>query len=394
MLYRRFGRTGLQMPVLTCGGMRYQHKWQDVPPEEIPAANQENLEKTIHRAYELGINHIETARGYGSSEMQLGRVLPLLPREKIIVQTKVGPNTDPKEFIATFKKSMDYLRLDHVDLFSIHGINNAETLNQTLRKGGCMEAARGFQREGRVRFIGFSTHGPTDIIRQAINSGEFDYVNLHWYFVNDANWSAIQDARKLDMGIFIISPNDKGGLLYKPSDKLSRLCQPLSPMVFNDLYCLKRPEVHTLSIGASKPTDFDEHIRALELLDRADELVPPVEKRLRSELDQVLGCDWMENWDKNIPGFESTPGQINIWEILRLWNFAKALDMVDFGKMRYNLLGSGNHWFPGQNASTVRDHDIRSLLKGHPLGDRIPGVLEEAHKLLFEAPVKRLSESD
>ena len=91
MKYRRFGRTELAMPVISCGGMRYQFKWQDVDPKEIPRDNQENLEATIHRALELGINHIETARGYGTSEMQLGNVLPKLPRDKIIVQTKVKP---------------------------------------------------------------------------------------------------------------------------------------------------------------------------------------------------------------------------------------------------------------------------------------------------------------
>jgi len=63
MKYRRFGRTELAMPVISCGGMRYQFKWQDVDPKDIPRANQENLEATIHRAVDLGINHIETARG-------------------------------------------------------------------------------------------------------------------------------------------------------------------------------------------------------------------------------------------------------------------------------------------------------------------------------------------
>jgi predicted aldo/keto reductase-like oxidoreductase len=91
MKYRRFGRTNLPMPVISCGGMRYQHKWQDVAPHEIPRANQENLAACIHRALELGINHIETARGYGTSEMQLGDVLPKLPRDKMMVQTKVTP---------------------------------------------------------------------------------------------------------------------------------------------------------------------------------------------------------------------------------------------------------------------------------------------------------------
>ena len=102
MKYRRFGRTELPMPVFSCGGMRYQFKWQDVSPQDIPVENQDNVEAIIHRALQLGINHIETARGYGSSEMQLGRVLPELPREKIIVQTKVPPMASAKEFLKTF----------------------------------------------------------------------------------------------------------------------------------------------------------------------------------------------------------------------------------------------------------------------------------------------------
>ncbi len=104
MKYRRFGRTELQMPVFSCGGMRYQQAWKDVDPAEIEKDNQANLEATIERAIELGINHIETARGYGSSEMQLGWILPKLPREKIIVQTKVGPNEDPKVFLENFRE--------------------------------------------------------------------------------------------------------------------------------------------------------------------------------------------------------------------------------------------------------------------------------------------------
>src|SRR5881392_2446101 len=105
MKYRRFGRTELQMPVIACGGMRYQFKWQDVEPRDVPRENQQNLEATIRRAFQLGINHIETARGYGSSEMQLGNVLPKLPREKIIVQTKVSPKSTREEFLNTFETS-------------------------------------------------------------------------------------------------------------------------------------------------------------------------------------------------------------------------------------------------------------------------------------------------
>lgn len=392
MQYRRFGRTELQIPVFSCGGMRYHYKWQDVPAWQIPQDNQQNLEATICRAVEVGINHIETARGYGTSEMQLGRILPTFPRDQLIVQTKINPKSDSKEFRREFDKSLANLKLDYVDLLSMHGINTPELLHDSIRPGGCVDVARKLQDQGKVRFIGFSTHGPTDVIVKTIETDQFDYLNLHWYYINQFNWPAIEAANRRDMGVFIISPSDKGGMLYKPPQKLVKLCTPLSPMVFNDLFCLSHPQVHTLSLGASRPSDFDEHLKALEFLDRVDELLLPILARLEEEAIAILGEAWVKTWHVGLPKPEETPGGMNIQAILWLRNLALAYDMLAYAKMRYNMLDNASHWFPGNKANRVKELDLRQCLQESPYADKIPALLEDAHQLLGGQEVKRLSQ--
>jgi uncharacterized protein len=393
MQYRRFGRTELQMPVFSCGGMRYQHKWQDVPFAEIPDENQLNLEATIERSLAVGINHIETARFYGSSEVQLGRVLPKLDRQDYIFQTKVAPVADAQEFRKTFELCLSRLNLEYVDLLGIHGINDRETADYALRSGGCWEVARQLQLEGKVRFIGFSTHGNTETIVQTIATDRFDYVNLHWYYINQTNWAAIEAATRHDMGVFIISPTNKGGLLNKPSAKLVELCQPLSPIVFNNLFCLSHPQVHTLSIGAATPSDFDEHLKTLSLLAQAAEILPPIIDRLEQAAIAKLGREWVETWRQGLPDPADTPGNINIPTILWLRNLALAYDTIEYGQMRYNLLENGGHWFPGAKATAVQEFDLSACLANSPHAAKIPDLLWETDRLLGGLEVKRLSQS-
>ncbi|HIK55070.1 MAG TPA: aldo/keto reductase [Synechococcales cyanobacterium M55_K2018_004] len=393
MQYRRFGRTELLMPVFSCGGMRYQYKWQDVPDSEISQDSQKNLEATIYRAIDAGITHIETARGYGTSEVQLGRVLPRLPRENLIVQTKVAPVEDAEEFRRTVEQSLANLRLDYVDLLALHGVNTSELLDYTIRPRGCLEVARQFQAQGRVRFIGFSTHAPTDVIVRAIATDQFDYVNLHWYYINQRNWPAIAAATQHDMGVFIISPSDKGGMLYSPPQKLVDLCAPLSPIVFNNLFCLSHPQVHTLSIGAARPSDFDEHLKTLPLLDQASEILPAILERLENEAIRCLGEDWYKTWEIGLPSVEETPGHINIRSILWLRNLALAYDLVDYAKARYGMLGNASHWFPGEKATHLDQLDLRDCLSRSPHAEKIPALLREAHNLLVGEERQRLSQA-
>ncbi len=357
------------MPVLSLGGMRFQKSWNQLGFNEISKEEQNKVVNILDLAELYGLNHIETARHYGTSEVQLGSAFKNIDLKSKIIQTKIPPNEDINKFQDELKMSFQKLGIKKIDLLAIHGINTFEHLHQAIRSGGCVDALRKWQNDNLIGHIGFSTHGSLSLIQKAISSNKFDFVNLHWYFINQKNIEAIKLAKKFDLGVFIISPTDKGGHLHTPSDKICKLCAPLHPIVFNDLFCLSNDSVHTLSVGVAKETDFDYHLEAISLLHKSNDFVCSIENKLTQELIKVLGIDWYQNWDKNLPTWKNTPGEINIPVLLWLSNLLEAWDLESFTKARYQLLGTGGHWFPGNNANmldlSVTEDDLYKSLINH-----------------------------
>ena len=392
---RRFGRTELAMPVLSLGGMRFQQSWSDLEADVITQDAQRTVEDTLRRAVELGFHHVETARHYGSSERQLGWALPHSPDRDRILQTKVPPRDDPAVFEAELELSLERLNVQRIELLAIHGINRLDHLEQTLRSGGCMEVVRRWQREGRIDHVGFSTHAETNVIEAAINSNAFDYVNLHWYYIRQDNEPALVAAQRHDMGVFIISPTDKGGHLHTPSLLLKQLCAPLHPIVFNDLFCLRDPRVHTISVGASKPSDLDLHLEAVGQLDRAGALISPIQDRLQSQALEALGEPWLMTWREGLPHWKDTPGGINLSVLLWLHNLIEAWDLESYARARYGILGHAGHWAPGANADAldqaVSETDLRAVLNQSPWAETIPGLLRDLKERVGGVPQERLS---
>jgi len=362
MQYRRFGKTNLQIPLVTFGCMRSMHSWTDLPLTNIPDMSTAGLLKLARSALSHGINHFETAHGYGSSERQLGEVLQQLDRKDIVLQTKVVPHQDPQVFLKQCEESLKRLQVDYVDLLALHGINDYRSLWASCRRGGCLAAARELQQQGKARHIGFSGHGPLDVILAAIDheeDGGFDYVNLHWYYIFDINRPAIRRAAERDLGVYIISPTDKGGMLYQPPRILRELCGPLSPIVFNDLYCLTEPGVTGIGVGAAKVTDFDEHLQALQMLSsKRPPIVHEIIERLETEMEKNIGSRRPDHLWHALPEWEVTPGNVNLRFIAWLHNLARGWELDDFGKYRYNMLGKGDSWVQGNSAAALDQLNI------------------------------------
>lgn len=195
-------------------------------------ASEENARQTIEKAVSLGINHIETARGYGKSEEYLGKAIAsglALPRSQLYITTKIPPTADASYLHRCLDESLERLRLDYIDCLAIHGINTWEHLNLVRDKGG-IEAVQQAVKDGKVRHVGFSSHGSLELINAAIATDLFEFVSLHYYYFFQRNAPAIDLAKSKNLGIFIISPADKGGKLYTPPQTLKDICYPLTPL--------------------------------------------------------------------------------------------------------------------------------------------------------------------
>ncbi len=393
--FRRFGRTDIKMPVLSLGGMRFQKSWNQLGFSDISREEQNKVVKILKLADLYGFNHIETARHYGTSELQLGSAITNFDIKSKIIQTKIPPHEDVNKFQDELKMSFQKLGIKKIDLLAIHGINTSEHLQQSIREGGCVDVLRKWQKDNLIGHIGFSTHGSLSLIKKAISSNKFDFVNLHWYFINQINIKAIKLAETYDLGVFIISPTDKGGHLHTPSEKIYKLCKPLHPIVFNDLFCLNNNSVHTISVGVAKETDFDYHLEAMSLLNKSKDFVCSIERQLTQELIQVLGIDWYQNWDKNLPTWDNTPGGINIPVLLWLSNLLEGWDLESFTRARYQLLGNGGHWFPGNNANSldisVTENDLYKSLVNHSNPKKVIKKLRKLKSKFGKGEQARLS---
>ena len=117
----------------------------------------------------------------GRSERDFGRALRKHPRDQYLLQTKVRPSKDPRQFERALAASLAALEVEYLDLFAFHGINLPKHLAWVLGpsgdgRGGCLEVARRWQRAGKIRHVGFSTHAPTPLVLAAIATGAFACV--------------------------------------------------------------------------------------------------------------------------------------------------------------------------------------------------------------------------
>ena len=170
---RRFGRTGHMSSAVLFGGAA------------IRKSDQDEADRVLELLLESGINHIDTAPGYGDSELRIGPWMKKY-RKDFFLATKTRERTYQKAR-EQIHMSLDRLCTDQLDLIQLHALIHPDEWEEALSAGGSLEAAIEAREEGLVRFIGVTGHGwnVATMHKRSLQRFNFDSVLMPWnYFAS------------------------------------------------------------------------------------------------------------------------------------------------------------------------------------------------------------------
>jgi predicted aldo/keto reductase-like oxidoreductase len=306
-------------------------------------------------------------------------------REDLYITTKIGPSSDVDEFKRNFETSMELLGIDYLDNLDFHGPGNLESIRPAMSERGCLGYVRKLMAAGTVRHFGFSTHGYPTGVMDLVNTGEFESINIHYYFFYQGLRDVVERAAELDLGVFIISPNAQGGRLFAPTPALEAACAPLHPMTFGHMWLLKQADVHTLSAGAARPEHLDLLLRAADFdgTGTEGELYDRVLGQVESAYRGALPGEYCTTCNQCLP----CPENINIPGLLNMRNMSAAFGMDGYTKGRYSHVGRGGAWVLGTKGSSCTK--CGDCLPRCPEKLDIPGLLWDTHQRLETGEVGR-----
>jgi len=188
---RRLGRTGLLVSELGFGAANV-------------AAAPEG-EDALLRAFALGVNFVETGRVYRGSEHMIGGALSQLPDRgaSVHVASKtIGRSRDAA--LRDLERSLDHLGLTKLDIYQLADVRR-DGWEQVMAPGGALEGLREAQERALVRYVGITSHSH-EVLGWAIESGEFDTVQLKYSVLDPSNEALLRLAQRRDIGVVVMKP--------------------------------------------------------------------------------------------------------------------------------------------------------------------------------------------
>ena len=194
----RLGRTDLMVSEVGFGGIPIQR------------LTEERSVEVIRHCLDLGVNYLDTAHGYGTSEERIGKAIAGR-REGLILASK-GPARDAATFQEQLDLSFERLGVDYIELYQFHNVATHEAMEQVLGPGGAMEAAREAQAAGRIGHIGVTSHS-LEVALELVATDEFATLMFPYNFITtEPREKLIPLCRAHDVAFIAMKPMG-GGLL-------------------------------------------------------------------------------------------------------------------------------------------------------------------------------------
>ena len=328
MQYATLGRTGFKVSRLGFGAMRLPMKGDLVDRDlAIPM---------IHRAFEAGVNYIDTAVGYcnGDSQRVVGEALKGW-RDRIVVSTKnhYYNKADDRPWWKHLEDSLRRLDVETIDIYNFHGLRWERFIDQVDGPDGQLTWMQKAKDQGLIRHICFSFHDTGENLVKLGKTGAFDSVTLQYNLLDRSNEKAIAAVRKMGMGVVVMGPVG-GGRLGSPSEAIQKMIPGARSVPEVALrFVLANPGVTIALSGMSTMGHVEENVRVAS---KTTPLSATEKRRVQSTLRRYkklaelycTGCDYC------MP----CPAGVEIPRNFMALNYARVYGLADVAREQYGRI--------------------------------------------------------
>ncbi len=342
LAYRTLGRTGLKVTTVGFGCMITSDA------------------SVIERAVDLGINYFDTARNYqhGNNERMVGAALGA-KRKQVVLSTKTEAH-DKAGMLEHLDQSLRELNTDYIDIWYLHGLGSPADIADDM-----IEVQQNAKQQGKVRFIGVSTHsGQPQLIPWMVQKSVFDVVLSAYNFSMDAAMDqAIDTAAKAGMGVVAMKVMAGGFRSAKPGSPLAQKFAQPGALFAALKWVIDKPGVATTIPSITDMDQLDENIKAM-----AQPFAPADEKLLAAHLEQIrpLYCRMCGKCEG------ACQNGLPVADVLRCLTYAEGYGQFALGRERYLELAS---------ARSTRCADCASCTVDCPHGVHVARRMARAQEL-------------
>lgn len=378
MIYRNFKENKLSL--LGFGAMR-------LPLKEDGTVDEAATKEMVSISMENGVNFYDTAYPYhsGESERIMGEILENYPRDSYYLATKYpghqitkpnDPNYDPK---AVFEEQLKKCRVDYFDFYLMHNVYENSIQDYTDPNWGIMDYFIEQKRLGRIKYLGFSTHGGLEVMMKFLDLyGEhLDFCQIQ---LNYLDWT-LQDAKaKYDMltecgiPVWVMEPV-RGGKLAKLDDESEALLKDFRPedsiASWSFRFLQELPNVTMILSGMSNKDQVQDNLKTF------------AEKKPLTEPERNTLLEIAEKMKDSIPCTscryctDSCPAGLDIPFLLNMFNEIRVVPSVN-SYMRLDALGNDK-----QASACIK---CGKCLKMCPQSINIPNMMESFTETLSKLP--------